>query len=173
VLRANSSLLVLITCILCVGEIAEADESTNPSKNPLRGILTWTDASGKHHFEASLVRQNGEKVELKGRDAKLISIELNNLSNDNRKYLQFLRQIGIEVFDDLTCEEQVRRQSAAKRLQGAELPRLTLPAVSKFIDLEIRDLTSQQNLGQENREKIEKIPFKGNETSLVRVKADS
>ncbi len=159
-LRVNNFFLVLITYSFYGGGIIEAAEPANHNGNPLRGILTWTDVSGKHHFEASLVNQEGKKVELKGKDAKVISIELNMLSDDNKKYLNFLQQTGIEVFDELTCDDQIKRQGAANRLLGTELPSITLPAVSKFIDLEIRTLTNQQNFKQKERKKVKKIPFR-------------
>ncbi|MFO0943958.1 MAG: SHD1 domain-containing protein [Pirellulales bacterium] len=48
---------------------------------------TWSDSTGKFKVEADLIAQNAERVVLKTKKDKLISLDIKQLSEEDQKYL--------------------------------------------------------------------------------------
>lgn len=76
---AEISALVLIVAF-CAEEAKGAD-------GPLR---TWTDASGNFTVEAQLVQSDGERIQLRGKDGRIINITRGQLSGPDQQYLRAL-----------------------------------------------------------------------------------
>jgi S1-C subfamily serine protease len=55
---------------------------------------TWTDKSGKYKFEAKLVERTGDKVVLKNRDGKVITVVLTALSQADQDHLKALPNVA-------------------------------------------------------------------------------
>ena len=51
----------------------------------------WTDVSGKYHVEAAFVERSGDSVRLKKADGHKLHVDLDQLSAEDRQYVQFLQ----------------------------------------------------------------------------------
>lgn len=67
--RASAVLIGLLAAAVCWGQSGQSQE-----------VRTWTDSSGLYKVKASLVRQEGDSVRLKGTDGKVIDVPLDRLS---------------------------------------------------------------------------------------------
>ncbi|MGI9519270.1 MAG: SHD1 domain-containing protein, partial [Pirellulaceae bacterium] len=48
---------------------------------------TWVDSSGQHRTEATLIKVDGDNVDLRTTDGRTITVQINRLSKADRDYL--------------------------------------------------------------------------------------
>ena len=63
-------------------------EKKKTAVDPLKGVRTWTDASGTFTVEAELVERKDGKVTLKKSDGETIDVPIDKLSEADRKLLR-------------------------------------------------------------------------------------
>ena len=117
----------------------------------------------------AIINHRGEPL-LRKEDQTIISVPIARLSEKDRGWAAFLSE-SKGLLDGLRSEQQAVRVDAAKSLAARDIPEGAVPAILEFISLEIAELPG--NRPREKRLPIKSVPFMGNETRLVRIKADS
>src|SRR5664280_1914283 len=73
--------------LLCAGQrLVGQGIAANTSDQPQ--LRAWTDRSGEHQTEASLVDSQGGKVTLRKKDGTTITVSLQSLSDADRVYVK-------------------------------------------------------------------------------------
>jgi formylglycine-generating enzyme required for sulfatase activity len=63
-------------------------ESPTATTSPPQATRTWTDSTGKHRMEATLLDFDGKVVRLKRPDGKIVTVPLEKLSETDRKHVR-------------------------------------------------------------------------------------
>jgi hypothetical protein len=78
-----------------IQKVLEESQKDAPKKAdeevPNNAFRTWIDATGKYKIEAELISQEDGTVKLKRRDGTIVSLPIDKLSEDDRKYLESLQ----------------------------------------------------------------------------------
>jgi len=132
-------------------------------------VRTWTDITGQHTVEAEFFGLQGNIVRLRKRDQTVVSLPLGQLSEADQQLAVRLRDRGALV-ERLQSSDQSVRVSAATALLADGVPREAVPSILQFIRLEIAELSTSPL--RKRYPAVTEVPMMGDETSLVRIKAD-
>ena len=95
VVSNNQLLLRTDKALYCLGEPSQGSPATSDSadwETAEGGFRTWTDATGKHQIEAAFVSVVADKVELRKKDGKVISVPLKRLSETDQRWIAALKR---------------------------------------------------------------------------------
>lgn len=117
---------------------------------------TWTSANGKHSFEAELVSSKNGKVSIKGRDGKIKSMKLSQLSEADQDYVTKLVKARANSSGNLSKIQKERLKDLGLRLAKDEFAFLderklksaisnSLKIKKNLIEMELQ--LQQMNLG--------------------------
>ncbi len=81
---------------------------------------TWTSANGKHTFEAEFISNDDGLLKLKGKDGRIKMLEIKQLSEDDRKFLEDLSDASGDADEKITKEQKERLKKLGLRLSRDE-----------------------------------------------------
>jgi hypothetical protein len=104
---------------------------------------TWRDNTGKHSTEAELVAVQGDKIQLKRADGKVIDVPLAKLSHGDREFVgdemrRKIREAGAVPTEESSPHEleQLRRQNEILLKTNEELGQQLVELSQQLVELE-------------------------------------
>lgn len=131
----------------------------------------WIDATGSFSIQAEFVSLENETVTLRKPDNSTIELPLVKLSENDQFVAQFMDQGGQTILAKIVSDDQYVRHDAAKKLLKMNLPANVVEPILKFIEHEVAEIDPQNNQPGKGK-KLKSVPIAGDETPLVRLKAD-
>ena len=125
------------------------------SDEPRKKVRTWTDASGKFKIKASLLNTKNGKVELEKEDGRVITLAVNKLSSEDKKYLADLdRAEADENNPDNPFAGGTRSTSESSSIRSID-PEFG----SNILDLDVDDWNYEPDAAKTNK-KLKSIRFR-------------
>jgi SLA1 homology domain 1, SHD1 len=120
----------------------ESRLDTNPSSHQL--VRDWTDSGGSRHARAVLLRVDGDNLQLKSADGRLVSAKLNELSPSDQQYVAAnppkktsIKKLSPQdsVLGVLSRLPSLNQATAWLRPSGTDTPRRVVPAAIVYVRL--------------------------------------
>lgn len=113
----NNSLVAKVKfALLCAGVLILSFKVCSAQE-----LRVWTSANGQHTFEAELLSQDGEQLQLRGKDGKVRNLKVDQLSTDDRDYLEQVASIPETEKSNVSKQLKDRLKQIGLRLLSDEL----------------------------------------------------